>query len=76
MAQKKWIQKLDEGALHRQLGFPESQKIPEGLLQKIDLANIGDKIVYTVNGKKKTILVTRLLKQQVNAAITLKKLRK
>ena len=73
---EKWIQKLKKGALHRQLGFPEDQKIPVGLLHKIDLANIGDKVAYTVNGKKKIITVTELLKKRVRTALTLRKLRK
>lgn len=34
MAQKKWIQKAIKhpGALHRQLGIPQGQKIPAGKL--------------------------------------------
>lgn len=29
MAKKKWIQDLDKGGLHRSLGVPENEKIPE-----------------------------------------------
>ncbi len=72
---ERWIQKLKKGALHQQLGFSENQKIPKGLLHKIDLANIGDKIVYEVNGKKKTVTVTALLKKRVRTALTLSRLR-
>lgn len=33
---KKWIQKMHmkKGALHKQLGVPEGEKIPEGKLEK------------------------------------------
>lgn len=67
---------IKEGALHKQLGFPPDQKIPVTLLKKIKVANIGDKISYTVNGKKKTIKVTPLLKKRVNLALVMRSWRK
>jgi len=74
----RWIQQLNlkKGALHRQLGFPEDKKIPVGLLQKIVNANIGDKIAYKVNGKRKVITITRLLKKRATLALTFRRISK
>ena len=73
---KKWIQELKKGALHKQLEFPEDQKIPIGLLHKIEMGNIGDEIEYEVNGRKIRKKITAKLKKRVVAALTLRKLRK
>ena len=74
----KWIQKIDikKGALHKQLGIPEDQKIPMGLINKILAASPGDIIEYTVNGKKKRIKVTTKLIRRANLAKTFKKFKR
>ena len=69
---EKWIQKAKAkpGALSKQLGVPEKDRIPISLLEKIRNAEIGTKIK---NGKK-VIAVTRLLKHRANFALTMKRL--
>lgn len=69
---EKWIQKakVKKGALSKQLGVPEKDRIPISLLEKIQSAEVGTKIK---NGKK-VITVTRLLKHRSNFALTMKRL--
>lgn len=70
---KKWIPKdIKKGALKRQLGYKEGQKIPSSVLDKILKAKVGSKVI--VNGK--SIKVTAKLKRRVSLARTLGRLRK
>lgn len=73
---EKWIQKIDlkKGALHRQLGIPEDQKIPMSLIEKILISTPGDVIEYTVNGKKKKVKVTEKLIARARLAKTFKEM--
>lgn len=69
MANKKksfWIQgaHANKGALHKQLGYPESKKIPVGVLERIVETPIGDHV--RVNGESRK--VTHLLKSRANFA--------
>ena len=77
---EKWIQEIDikKGALHKQLGIPEDQKITMSLLDKILLSRPGDTISFKLPGMKKTkkIKVTPLLLKRARLAKTLKQLRK
>lgn len=68
---KKWIQKVfskKRGALHKQLGYPQSQTLPKGLLKQINQAKIGTH----VRGHK----VTSLLWHRVHAVVNAQKRRK
>ena len=56
---------IKKGALHRQLGYPEGEKIPLGLLREIKSANVGTH----VRGRT----VTPLLKKRVNFAINIRR---
>ena len=69
----KWIQKAigRTGALHRALGIPEDEKIPEGLLRSTKKRL--DAIV--AKGQKLTKAQLRMLRM-INIALTLKKLKK
>lgn len=66
---KKWIQKAlhggKKGALHRQLGIPESETIPKGILKRIREQGKGSFIM--VRGKK--MKVTKKLKDRANFAL-------
>ena len=75
---QKWIQKanLKKGALHRQLGIPQDEKIPVTLLKKIKKAKIGETITNPTKKGKRKIKVTPLLKRRANLALTLKELAK
>jgi hypothetical protein len=70
---KKWIQdtEMKKGALHKQLGYDEDEKIPTGVLKKIVDGEVGSKV--TVKGEEKTI--TAVMKKRANLAKTLKKLK-
>jgi hypothetical protein len=70
---KKWIQdtEMKKGALHKQLGYDEDEKIPAGVLKKIVDGEVGSKV--TVKGEEKTI--TAVMKKRANLAKTLKKLK-
>jgi len=69
---QRWMQKVREemqrkgtvGALRRQLGVPEGQKIPASWLQRIANAPVGSTV--SLNGK--SIKVTTKLKRRVNLA--------
>ena len=66
MAKKKTpFGNIKKGALHKQLGYKLSDKIPKSVLNKIIKAKIGD--VLIINGKK--IKITGLLKKRVNFAL-------
>jgi hypothetical protein len=52
------------GALRRQLGVPEGQKIPESWLSRIANAKVGETV--SLNGKR--VKVTTKLKRRVNLA--------
>lgn len=69
----KWMQKVAEqmrrkgtvGALRRQLGVAEGQKIPTSWLNKIMNAEVGETV--SLNGKR--VKVTTLLKRRANFAL-------
>jgi len=74
MAKKeKWIQKVvkpnERGLLHKQLGISTKERIPKTLVQKIVKTPIGKKIQNPTKTGKRTIKVTRLLKQRANFAL-------
>jgi len=76
-SKKKWIPRdLKKGALSRQLGIPEEEKIPMTLLNRIAEAPIGSTIRNPTKTGKKVIKVTHLLKKRAVLARTLKKIRK
>ena len=54
------------------LGIPIEKDIPKALLRKLDKMKVGESMEY----KGKNIKVTKLLKQRVSLAITLKGMRK
>tara|TARA_R110000824_G_scaffold93091_1_gene225387 strand:- start:230 stop:592 length:363 start_codon:yes stop_codon:yes gene_type:complete len=62
---------IKKGALSKQLGIPEEKDIPKSLLTRINAMDIGESITY----RQKTLRITRLLKQRVSLAITLKGMR-
>ena len=66
----KWIQGAapKKGALHKQLGYPSANHIPEGLLSEIYGAHVGN----TIRGHK----VTTLLKRRVIFAVNAQKHRR
>ncbi len=74
----KWIQKirLKKGALHKQLGIPQDQKIPLSLLNKIIAAKPGDTITNPSNKGRKRIKITRVLEKRANLARNLKNIKK
>lgn len=59
---------LKEGALSKQLGIPEKDKIPKMLLKKIDKAKVGD-MVKLPSGKE--IKVTPLLHKRVRFVLNI-----
>jgi len=63
---------IKKGALSKQLGIPIEKDIPKSLLRKLDKMNVGESMDY----KGKNIKVSKLLKQRVSLAITLKGMRK
>ena len=65
---KKWIPKMKKGALHRELGIPEDQKIPVEVLNK-KKAELSKK----AEGEKKLSAPEAKLLKRVNLALTLKK---
>lgn len=70
---EKWIRKAcksrKKGALHRQLGVPQKQRIPKTLLEKIMRTDVGKRIRNPTKTGKGSIRVTRLLKQRANFAL-------
>ena len=72
-----WIPRnMKRGALSRQLGIPERDRIPVTLLKKIKNAEIGETITNPTKTGKRKIKVTKKLKKRASLALTLKKLRK
>ena len=63
---------IKKGALSKQLGIPIDKDIPKSLLWKLDKMKIGESTEY----KGRNLKITRLLKQRVSLAITLKGMRK
>jgi hypothetical protein len=63
---EKWIQDihLHRGALHRQLGFPQDERIPVHLLDTI----LHEQLGATIHGPYKAIPVTPLLKRRASFA--------
>lgn len=80
MRQKKeyWIPRgkegIKKGALSKQLGIPERQNIPMGLLEDIKSAQIGAVIRNRHGIGKREIKITAPLKKRANLAQTLKRL--
>jgi hypothetical protein len=72
MPKEKWAQEAfsghTKGALHRQLGIPETEKIPKKTLRDIVDTDIGK--------KSHGHTVTLLLKQRANAALNINQKRK
>lgn len=62
-----WIQGIEprKGALHRQLGYPPTAKLPAGLIREISQANIGTHV--------RGHTVTPLLKKRAVFANTVRK---
>lgn len=73
----KWIQKIHikKGALHRDLGIPQSDKIPLKLLDAIIKAKAGDVIKNPTTKGKKKIEVTSRLERRAIFARNMKKIK-
>ena len=69
---KKWIQKTDmkKGALHKKLGVPEGDKIPQAKLKSLK-----KELMKKGEGDKKLSAADSKLLKQVNLALTLKGLK-
>ena len=82
MKSKNWIQtalkKHKSGALHRQLGIPVNEKIPEEILVSIvETPKNGKGESYlTYKGKTRKIKVTTLLRRRAQLALNLERLNK
>lgn len=70
------VKRQKRGALSRQLGIPEEKNIPLSLLSRIKKAKIGTTVTNPTKTGNKKVKVTRLLKQRVVLAVTLRKFRK
>jgi hypothetical protein len=70
--EKKWIQKTDmkKGALHKKLGVPEGDKIPQAKLKSLK-----KELMKKGEGDKKLSAADSKLLKQVNLALTLKGLK-
>ena len=68
-AKEKWIQKTDmkKGALHKKLGIPEGDKIPQAKLKSLK-----KELMKKAEGDKKLSAADSKLLKQVNLALTLK----
>ena len=68
-AKEKWIQKtkMKKGALHKKLGVPEGDKIPQAKLKSLK-----KDLMKKAEGDKKLSLPDSTLLKQVNLALTLK----
>lgn len=71
---KFWIKKAigKPGALRKQLGIKDGEKIPKSILNKIAKAEIGTKVSF----RKKSITVTAQLKKRAVLALKLGKMKK
>ena len=71
-AKEKWIQKTDmkKGALHKKLGVPEGDKIPQAKLKSLK-----KELMKKAEGDKKLSAADSKLLKQVNLALTLKGLK-
>jgi len=71
-SEKKWIQKTDmkKGALHKKLGVPEGDKIPQDKLKSLK-----KELMKKGEGDKKLSAADSKLLKQVNLALTLKGLK-
>jgi len=75
---KKWIQKVLKGSkgawsLHAMLDIPEGDKIPITLLKAIINTSIGNKVKNPTKTGKRTIMVTKKLKQKALFAHNVRK---
>ena len=68
-AEEKWIQKtkMHKGALHKKLGIPEGDKIPQAKLKSLK-----KELMKKAEGDKKLSAADSKLLKQVNLALTLK----
>jgi len=75
---KLWIQSasLKEGTLSRQLGIPESEDIPVGLLKKIKETPTSTIMENPMKTGKRYYKITPLLKKRASLALTLKGFKK
>lgn len=76
---EKWMQrafKNAHGQLHRMLGIPKDEKIPQTLLSKIIRTPIGKVIKNPTKKGKKKIKVTTLLKRRALPVYNANKIRK
>ncbi len=71
LEKKKWIQDIHmkKGALHKELGYSEDEKIPKGILKKIIDGEVGSEI--EIKGEKHKI--TAKMKKRASLANTLEK---
>lgn len=65
---------IKKGALSKQLGIPEKQNIPMGLLEDIKRAEVGAVIQNRHGIGKREIKITALIKKRANMAMTLKRI--
>jgi len=73
---KLWIPKLKKGALSKQLGIPESEDIPVGLLKKIKETPTSTIMENPMKTGKRHYKITPLLKKRASLALTLKGFKK
>jgi hypothetical protein len=63
------------GALHRQLGIPQEEKIPTTLLREIMAAEPGKVIKNPTRAGKRRYRVTPLLRKRANPVLTARRFR-
>ena len=74
-----WAQKAmgrKPGALHRQLGIPQEQKIPVTLMRRILAADTGDMVKNPTKVGRRAYRVTTLMQRRVNPVLTMRECRK
>ena len=72
---RRWIQrvKIKKGTLHSAVGVPKDRTIPKSLIKKIYRAKIGTIVKNPTKTGKRSIKVTRKLKQKVIYAVNVNK---
>lgn len=69
----KWIKGVvkpeEKGLFHKQLGIPAEERIPKTLVQKIVRTPIGEKVRNPTKTGRRSMKVTRLMKQRANFAL-------
>jgi hypothetical protein len=78
MDSSKWIQGLHskKGALHRQLGVEQDDKLPVSFLKRIVNAKAGDRVSNPTHMGKRTVKVTHLLERRAILALNLRNIRR